>query len=188
VLRTIDIRAVLDGARELRERLTARQREVLTLVARGATNAQIAAQWRTPRNACRAAVVALVLALSASALAAQPGTYTGTLAPPRSIISVSLTVHAGRLSKTTLSNLPLYCSGGGPPIPFTFKGTSISKSGAFKVRGVNRIKIGPLKGQIGEKLTLTGRFTGHGRVSGKLATVYPRAKTCGGTSRFSARR
>ena len=90
--------------------------------------------------------------------------------------------------KTTLSNVPLYCSGGGPPIPFTFKGTSISKGGAFKVRGVNRIKIGPLKGQIGEKLTLTGRFTGHGRVSGKLATVYPRAKTCGGTSRFSARR
>jgi hypothetical protein len=96
-----------------------------------------------------ALIAALPLAAGATAAAAvTPGTYTGTLAPPRSDISITLTVASGK-AKAAISNTPLYCSGGGPPLPFTFKAARIAKTGAFTVKGIERIKVGPRKGQIG---------------------------------------
>jgi hypothetical protein len=123
---------------------------------------------RSRRWPAAAAAVLLVLALTASALAAAPasGTYRGTLAAPRTDISVSMKLAGTHLTKIKISNVPLYCSGGGPAIPTSFPSTHLSATHAFTVHATNRIKIGPLKGQVGEKLTMSGRFTKHGKVTG----------------------
>ncbi|MGH2869377.1 MAG: hypothetical protein ACRDNK_17670 [Solirubrobacteraceae bacterium] len=133
----------------------------------------------------------LALTLVATALAAgsfKSGTYKGTLAAPRTGYTVSLKLSGTKLRPIKLNNIPFYCSGGGPPIPFTFPSTKISSAGAFTVSANNKIRVGPLKGQIGEKLTISGKFTKAGKVRGKLKTVYPKAKQCTGTSSFSAKR
>jgi hypothetical protein len=144
---------------------------------------------RSRRWPAAAAAVALVLAVTASALAAAPpsGTYRGTLAPPRTDIKVSMKLAGTHLTQIKISDVPLYCSGGGKPIPTSFPSTHLSATHAFTAHTTNRIKVGPLKGQVGERLTMSGRFT-HGKVSGTLKTVWPLAKSCGGRSAFSAKR
>jgi hypothetical protein len=142
------------------------------------------------RTAAALATAIVMLALSATALAGtafKSGTYKGTLAPPRTSITISLKLTGTRLSPVKLSSIPAYCSSGGPSPGFSFPAASISRTGTFKVTGINKIKTGPLKGQIGERLTLTGQFTKRGKVSGKLKTVFPKALTCGGTSAFTAK-
>ena len=62
------------------------------------------------------------------------------------------------------------------------------QTGKFKTTGKFVIKTGPLKGKVGERFTLTGQFRRHGTVSGTLKTVYPNAPSCGGSSKFSAKR
>ena len=135
------------------------------------------------------AVVALALAVTATALAGAPraGTYRGTLAPPRTAFTISMKLKGAKLTRIRISNVPFYCSSGGPAIPVGFPSTTISNSGRFRVRAVNRIKVGPLKGRIGEKLTLTGRFS-HTTVKGRLTTVVPNAKVCNGSSAYTAKR
>jgi hypothetical protein len=140
----------------------------------------------------RAALGGLVLALTlaATALAAgsfQSGNYKGMLAAPRTAYTVSLKLNGTKLGPVKLSNVPLYCSGGGPAIPVTFRSTTISSTGAFKTTATVKIKVGPFKGQVGEKLTISGKFTKTGKVSGKLKTVFPKAKACTGTSTFTAK-
>ena len=72
-----------------------------------------------------------------------------------------------------MSNVPLYCSSGGPAIPVKFGGSKIaSANGAFSTTGKYSIKVGPYKGKVGEKLKLSGRFTSKGTVSGVLATTF----------------
>ncbi len=140
------------------------------------------------RSAAVALVTAVCLACAGSALATfSQGSYTGTLAKPRTAITIAITLHGGR-ARAHISDVPLYCSGGGPAQPVSFGAAKVARRGTFTAKAVNRIKVGPLKGKVGERLTLTGRFAAHGKVSGKLATVYPDAKTCGGTSRFTAAR
>lgn len=138
------------------------------------------------------AVCAVVLAFgaifTAAALAAgfKSGTYKGTV--KHDGITITLKLGGLELRSAHISNLPLYCSGGGPTIPITFKKAKVSSSGKFTAHGTYHILEGPYKGKPGAKLTLSGRFTTHGAVSGTLKTKWwnkvPR--DCSGHSRFSA--
>ncbi|MGO9902355.1 MAG: hypothetical protein ACLP0J_22305 [Solirubrobacteraceae bacterium] len=100
---------------------------------------------------------------------------------------MSLQVAHGRLTKANLSNFPIYCSGGGPPIPIAFAGAKIAKTGKFTTKSEYEIKLGPLKGKIGDRFVLSGVFTSRGTVSGKLETANLDVPACGGTSAFSAK-
>ena len=143
------------------------------------------------KQARRIAILATaaVLALTATALAGKPksGTYSGSLASPRTTYLVSMKLTGVTLSHITLSNVPFYCSSGGPAIPVTFPRTTISKAGRFTVKAVVKLTAGPKKGQVGEKLTLSGRFA-HGKVSGTLKTDVVGIAQCSGSSRFTVTR
>jgi hypothetical protein len=143
---------------------------------------------RIATAAAVSAVAALALAATALASGVKAGTYTGALVAPRTTFLVTLTTHGNTLRRATLSNVPIYCSGGGPAIPVRFGKATISPRGAFTAHGIYRIAVGPKKGQIGDRLTLSGRFSGHGTVSGTLRTVVVGIPSCSGTSRFSAKR
>ncbi len=94
----------------------------------------------------------------------------------------------GKLTKATVSDIPLYCASGGPAIPVTFTAASIaSKTGAFTTTGTSVVKVGPFKGKVGEKLELFGRFTSHGIASGFLQTSFVlNGPQCTGKSAFRA--
>ena len=133
---------------------------------------------------------AAALTLAATALAAGPkaGTYTGHLSAPRTAYVLHLTLTGTRLSPVTITSTPFYCSGGGPPTPVRFSPGTVIRSGSFTLHGVFRILVGPLKGKVGARLTLSGRFTSHGTVNGRLRTAYPNPGSCSGRSAFSAKR
>jgi hypothetical protein len=141
----------------------------VTLIATGATVAIVAAS-----------------AIASSTVKPKSGTYKGSLAAPRTAYTVSMHVAHGKLTKANLSNFPIYCSGGGPPIPITFPRAKVSKTGRFTTKSDYKIKLGPLKGKIGDRFVLSGAFTSHGTVSGKLKTVDLNIHKCGGASAFSA--
>jgi hypothetical protein len=126
-------------------------------------------------------------AVASSTVKPKSGTYKGSLAAPRTAYIVSLRVAHGKLTKANLSNFPIYCSGGGPPIPITFPGANASKTGKFTTKSDYKIKLGPLKGKIGDRFVLSGTFTSKGTASGKLKTVNLDVPKCGGTSSFSAK-
>ena len=137
------------------------------------------------------AALATVLLVAAPAIAnstfkPKPGTYSGSLAAPRTEYLVSLKIAHDKLAKAHLSNFPIYCSGGGPPIPITFPAAKVSRAGKFTTKSEYRIEVGPLKGKIGDRFVLSGTFSSHGTVSGKLKTVDLNFSKCGGTSAFSA--
>jgi hypothetical protein len=127
-----------------------------------------------------------VTAEAASTVKVQSGTYSGTLASPRTEYTLSLKVTASKLKKATLSNIPIYCSGGGPPIAIHFGAAAISKTGKFTSKAIYRIIEGPLKGKIGDRFTMKGAFTSAGTVSGTLRTIDASVPKCGGSSRFTA--
>jgi hypothetical protein len=143
-------------------------------------------------------VVALVLCAVGVAFAAKPkspvvkgGLYTGTLAAPRTSITVSFKVSKNGKQVTGLktNNLPFYCSGGGPPVPITFKSATISKAATFSSTGVQIISSGPKKGQKGATLTITGRFLAGRRESGVVTTTFSKSlgTSCNGTSQYSTK-
>lgn len=84
-----------------------------------------------------------------------------------------------------ITNTPLYCEGGGPPTPIRFRNATISKNGTFTSTGRYVIKSGPLKGQIGTKLTITGVFLGGSRERGTLTTTYLKEPKCSGSSSYT---
>ena len=147
-----------------------------------------------PRRRIRAFAVgtlgALAGTLATTALAAGPkaGTYTAHLAAPRTTYVVKLTLHGTRIKPATINSTPFYCSGGGPATPVRFSAGKVGKSGSFTLHGVYRILAGPNKGKVGDQLTLSGRFTSHGTVSGTVRTVVVGIPSCSGSSRFSGKR
>ncbi|HEY8304231.1 MAG TPA: hypothetical protein VIG42_06550 [Solirubrobacteraceae bacterium] len=138
---------------------------------------------------CLALVVVSAVALAAKPNQVRGGTYMGTLLPATRGIGVSFRVSSNGKKVTLLSitNIPIYCSGGGPPIPIRFKDAAISSKGAFTSKANYVIKVGPLKGQIGEKLKITGKFLKGRSEQGTLTTTYPHAAACGGKSPYTTK-
>ena len=85
-----------------------------------------------PLATLSAFVLAVAPAVAGSTVKPKSGTYKGTLTAPRTEYAVTLTVSGGKLTKATVSNIPLYCSSGGPAIPVKFGGSKI----ALRERGV----------------------------------------------------
>ena len=135
-------------------------------------------------------VLAAAPAVAGSNVKPKSGTYKGTLTAPRTEYAVTLTVANGKLTKATVSNIPFYCSSGGPAIPVKFAGSKIATSnGAFSTTGHYTIKVGPYKGKVGEKLKLSGRFSSKGTASGVLATTFVlNGPKCTGKNAFTAAR
>jgi hypothetical protein len=128
-------------------------------------------------------------AIAGSTVKVKSGTYKGALAAPRSLYKVTLTVAHAKLEKATLSNIPAYCSSGGPPTPVKFAAAKISHSGQFSTHGNYVIKIGPLKGKVGEKMQMSGRFKSNGTVAGTMTTAFVlNGPHCTGKTTFSASR
>jgi hypothetical protein len=143
-----------------------------------------------PLATLSAFVLAAAPAVAGSSVKPKSGTYKGTLSAPRTEYAVTLTVANGKLTKATVSNIPLYCSSGGPPTPVKFAGSKIATAnGAFSTTGRYTIKVGPYKGKVGEKLKLSGRFSSKGTVSGVLATTFVlNGPKCTGKNGFTAAR
>jgi hypothetical protein len=140
-----------------------------------------------------AAVAVGVLACASTALAAAPvkgGSYSGQLAAPRSAYLVSFKVSANGKQVTGLkiSNTPFYCQGGGPPIPVHFANATISKAGTFTSTGKYVIVEGPLKGQVGTKLEITGKFAKGGAEQGTVTSTFLKTAKCSGKSSYTTTR
>jgi hypothetical protein len=138
-----------------------------------------------------AGVLAALLVASA-ALAAGPvkgGSYAGSLIPSRDGVTVSFKVSADgkKVIGLSTSNVPLYCSGGGKPIPVHFKSAVISSKGTFSSTGKYLILEGPKKGQVGANLKISGKFLKARKERGTLTTSYVGFSNCSGISTYSTK-
>lgn len=135
-----------------------------------------------------ALLLALVLASTALAAAPKPGTYKATIASTVRPIAFSLKLSGARVGPVKISDIPIYCQGGGPPIPRTFPTVRLSSTGTFTTRTTFRPTLGPLKGKVTSRLTITGRFTRSGRMRGRIKVVDITIPNCGGSTTFTATR
>jgi hypothetical protein len=138
------------------------------------------------------AVSLLALVVVGAALAASQvkgGSYTGSLIPSRdgALVSFKVSSSGKQVSALTISNVPLYCSGGGKPIPVHFKNALISSKGTFSSTGRYLVLEGPKKGQVGAKLKITGKFLKSGVEQGTLTTSYVGFANCSGKSPYSTK-
>jgi hypothetical protein len=150
------------------------------------------ARDRRAHRTLLAAIAVGVLACASAALAATPvkgGSYSGKLAAPRSAYVVSFKVSASGKQVTGLkiSNTPLYCPGGGRAIPVHFANATVSKAGTFTSTGKHVIVEGPLKGQVGTKLAITGKFAAGGAEHGTVTSTYPKTPKCSGKSSYTTK-
>ena len=145
-----------------------------------------------PKRITSGIVLAIVALASAAGIAAaatfKSGTYKGTLAPPRNAITVKLKLTGKKVSGLTISDIPLFCQGGGPAIVVHFSKATISTTGRFTSTGKYVIAVGPLKGQVGFRETIKGKFAAKGKLAGTLKSVSTHAAACGGTTTFTASR
>ncbi len=137
-------------------------------------------------------VVLVGLLVAGAALAAGPikgGSYTGSLIPARDGVLVSFKVSANAKQVTGLStsNVPLYCSGGGKPIPVHFKNATISSKGTFSSTGKYLVLEGPKRGQVGANLKISGKFLKGRKERGTLTTSYVGFSNCSGRSAYSTK-
>jgi hypothetical protein len=153
---------------------------------------------RSPRRLLAAAslTVATVAMLAAAAvvLAAAPvrgATYKGTFNAGFDTVRLSFKVSSNgkRMTNLRVTDTGLYCTGGGGVSPVHFKDASISASGTFKSTGEYKIAIGPRKGQIGQKLAITGTFKTGKREGGTMKTTYTGSvsSSCSGQSKYSTK-
>lgn len=137
--------------------------------------------------------VLIALATAAAALAAvtiRTGSYKGTLTSAfNSPVTVTFAVPKGARKVTALriSDTPIYCPGGGPPIPVSFKTAKISKRGTFSSTATYVIKAGPRKGQVGARFKLTGTFAKGGHEAGRLTTTWVANAKCSGSSKYTTK-
>jgi hypothetical protein len=104
----------------------------------------------------------------------------------RSKLPISFAVSANGKSVsafTFTSFYPIYCQGGGFGSPQAKSG-KISEKGKFKVS--LPLYFAPLHAHEGF-LVVSGTFGKHNKVSGTVFTDFTKAKTCRGTSKFSAK-
>jgi hypothetical protein len=139
-----------------------------------------------------AAVAVGVLVCASAALAAttvKGGSYSGQLAAPRSAYLVSFRVSANGKQVTGLkiSNTPFHCPGGGRAIPVHFANATISKAGTFASTGKYVIVEGPLKGQVGTKLKITGKFAAGGAEQGTVTSTFVKTAKCSGKSSYTTK-
>jgi hypothetical protein len=137
-------------------------------------------------------VVLAALTVAGTALATNQvrgGSYSGGITPANDGVVISFKVSAGGklVTALTISNTPLYCSGGGRPTPVHFKSASISSNGSFTSTGKYVIAEGPKKGQVGTKLKITGKFLKGGKEQGVLTTTYVGFSNCSGKSAYSTK-
>ena len=137
-------------------------------------------------------VVLAAMFVVGAAFAAGPvkgGSYTGSLIPSRDGVTVSFKVSANgkRVSGLSTSNTPLFCSGGGKPIPVHFKNAAISSKGTFFSTGKYLILEGPKKGQVGASLKISGKFLKGGKERGTLIISYAGFSNCSGISAYSTK-
>jgi hypothetical protein len=141
-------------------------------------------------RAVGAVLMSAVLPTGVAAAASKPtfksGTYKGTLAAPRNFITVTLKLTGKKVSGLTISDVPLFCSGGGRPIPIHLSKATITTAGRFTSTGTYLFQVGPFKGQVGDQLTINGRFSTKGKLTGTLKVVLPRTPACNGTTTFTA--
>jgi hypothetical protein len=145
------------------------------------------------RIAGAAACLLAAAALPAAALAAQPlkGTvYRGSLGGAQASVAIALRVSsAGEVSGLSLSKLPIYCPGSGPPGTPTIVlvPARVSAGGSFATTGKDVIGSGRLKGSVVARFKLSGTFAGGGAAGGALITSYGgAARGCGGRSSYTA--
>jgi hypothetical protein len=136
-----------------------------------------------------AAAFAIALLAAGAALASpqiKGASYSGSLVSPRTGYKVSFRVSASgrKVTRLRISNLPFFCPGGGAPIPVDFAAATISK-GRFESKGTYVILEGPLKGQVGTKLTITGKFAKGGAEHGTVSVKYPKTAACNGSATYS---
>lgn len=135
-----------------------------------------------------ALLLALVLASAALAAAFKSGTYKATIPSIARPIAFSLKLSGTRVGPVKISDIPIYCVGGGAPIPRTFPTVRLSATGTFTTRTTFKPTFGPFKGKVTSRLTITGRFTTSGRMSGKITVVNLTLAKCGGSTAFTAKR
>jgi hypothetical protein len=137
-------------------------------------------------------VVVALLVVESAALAANQvkgGPYKGSLTPARdgALISFKVSPSGKQVTALSVSNTPLYCSGGGPPTPVRFENASISAAGTFSSTGQWVIEEGPKKGQVGTKLKITGKFLKGKAEQGTITTTYVGFPNCSGKSAYSTK-
>ena len=134
-----------------------------------------------------AALLVADVALAASSV--KGGSYAGNLIPARDGVTVSFKVSANgnKVTGLSTSNVPLYCSGGGKPIPVHFKNATISNKGTFSSTGKYLVLEGPKKGQVGANLKISGKFLKGGKERGTLRTSYVGFPGCSGISAYSTK-
>jgi hypothetical protein len=139
-----------------------------------------------------AAVTLSVLGFAGAALAANQvkgAKYSGQLAAPRAsyLVSFRVSTNGKQVTGLKISNTPFYCSGGGRPVPVSFAKATISPHGTFTSTGRYVIVEGPLKGQVGTRLKITGKFGKGGKEQGVITSTYPKTPTCNGKSTYTAK-
>jgi hypothetical protein len=149
----------------------------------------MARKWKalSATSVLLAALVVVSAALATNQV--RSGSYKGGLVPAKEEIVVSFKVSSSGKQVTALSvsNTPLYCSGGGKPTPVHFKNASISGKGTFSSTGKYVISEGPNKGKVGAKLQITGKFLKGRKEQGTLRTTYVGFPECGGRSSYSTK-
>jgi hypothetical protein len=149
----------------------------------------MASKWKVSTAVCALASALVLASVALAATVVKGGSYSGGLIPARDGVVVSFKVSANgkKVAGLSTSNIPLYCSGGGPPIPIHFTSASISGKGTFSSTGIYHILEGPKKGQVGAKLKITGKFLKGGKEQGTLATNYVGFASCSGKSSYSTK-
>jgi hypothetical protein len=134
------------------------------------------------------ALIAVVAVGTATAAVQKGAKYSGFVTPSASGITISWKVSSSgrKVTGIKLSDVPLFCEGGGEPIVAKFKSAKVEKS-AFTSTASADFTSGPNQGQPQYRLKLKGRFTRTKNATGTIVVDWFGAdKSCDGKSTFFA--